>query len=403
MSEEEKKQSFDTAGKVIKCKAAIAWKEWDEKDPNPLSIEEVEVAVPKDNEVRVKLLCTGVCHTDWYTLSGKDPEGIFPAILGHEGCGIVESIGSNVKSCQPGDIVIPLYIPECKECKFCKSGKTNLCQAVRATQGKGLMPDKTVRFKCKKDGKDVEIFHFMGTSTFSQYTVLPEISVAVVNKDIVKNKQQKEACLLGCGVTTGVGAVRNTMKCEAGSTVAVFGLGGVGLSVIQGCVMNKCSRIIGIDINAKKFDVAKQFGATECINPLDYKDEKIQNVIAKLTDGGVDYSFECVGLPSLMNSALLSTHRGWGKSCIVGIAADNMTLTTHPMHLVLGRQLSGALFGGVTGRDGVPDMVNQYLNGDIDIGTILTDVVPLSRINDGFWYMKTKKEGKIRTVVDLWK
>ena len=220
-----KQVKFETAGKEITCKAAIAWNQWDEKSAEPLSIETVTVAVPKATEVRIKLLCTGVCHTDWYTLSGKDPEGIFPSILGHEGVGIVESVGESVTSCGPGDVVIPLYIPECKKCKFCLSGKTNLCQAVRSTQGKGLMPDKTVRFRAKRDGKEEDIYHFMGTSTFSQYTVCPEISVAVVNPSVLDKKLEKETCLLGCGVTTGVGAVRNTMKCEKGSTVAVFGLG----------------------------------------------------------------------------------------------------------------------------------------------------------------------------------
>ena len=342
-----------------------------------------------------------------YTLSGKDPEGIFPAILGHEGCGIVESVGCKVKSCKPGDVVIPLYIPECEECKFCKSGKTNLCQAVRSTQGKGIMPDKTVRFKCKKDGKEIEIFHFMGTSTFSQYTVLPEISVAVVNKDVITKKLEKETCLLGCGVTTGVGAVKNTMKCEEGSTVAIFGLGGVGLSVIQGCVMNKCSRILCIDINPIKFDIATKLGGkdkVECINPLDdkYKDQKIQDVIVKLTDGGVDYSFECIGLPSTMRAALECCHKGWGQSCIIGVAASGQEISTRPFQLVTGRVWKGSAFGGTKGRSGVPVLVNQFLENKINIKDMITDVVPFSKINEAFALMKQKEKLSIRTVVNLW-
>lgn len=395
---------FETEGKVIKCKAAIAWKEWDEKEKEPLTIEDVEVGVPKDTEVRVKLLCTGVCHTDWYTLSGKDPEGVFPAILGHEGCGIIESVGCKVTSCKPGDVVIPLYIPECKKCKFCFSGKTNLCQAVRSTQGKGIMPDKTVRFKCNKNGKNIDIFHFMGTSTFSQYTVLPEISVAVINNKILSNNLEKEACLLGCGVTTGVGAVKNTMKCEKGSVVAIFGLGGVGLSVIQGCVMNECSKIIGIDINVKKFEMAKKLGATQCINPLDekYKNKKIQDVIVELTDGGVDYSFECIGLPSTMRAALECCHKGWGQSCIIGVAASGQEISTRPFQLVTGRVWKGSAFGGTKGRTGVPLLVEDFLNNKINIKDMITDVIPFSRINEAFWLMKQKEKVSIRTVVNLW-
>eukprot|EP01084_Bolivina_argentea_P253191 425224_1 len=366
---EQKQIVFETAGKPIECLAAIAWNEWDEKEKEPLSVERVEVAVPKDNEVRVKLLCTGVCHTDWYTLSGKDPEGIFPSILGHEGCGIVESIGCNVTSCKPGDVVIPLYIPECRKCKFCLSGKTNLCQAVRATQGKGTMPDKTVRFSCVRDGKRTDIYHFMGTSTFSQYTVLPEISVAVVNAQVLNRKLEKETCLLGCGVTTGIGAVRNTMKCEEGSVVAVFGLGGVGLSVIQGAKMNKCARIIGVDINPMKFEMAAKFGATECVNPNNpkYKGRSIQDVIVSLTDGGVDYSFECIGLTQTMRSALECCHKGWGESCIIGVAASGQELSTRPFQLVTGRVWKGSAFGGTKGRSGVPAMVNEFLENKINI------------------------------------
>jgi len=333
-----------------------------------------------------------------YTLSGKDPEGIFPSILGHEGCGIVESAGKDVTSCRPGNVVIPLYIPECKQCKYCLSGKTNLCQAVRATQGKGLMPDKTVRFKC--NGK--EIYHFMGTSTFCQYTVCSEISVAVISETVIDRGLQMEACLLGCGVTTGIGAVINTMKCEKGACVAVFGLGGVGLSVIQGAVMNGCTRIIGIDINTKKFDIAKQLGATECVNPMDYVDP-IQKVIVDLTDGGVDYSFECIGFPQTMRAALECCHKGWGESCIIGVAASGQEITTRPFQLVTGRVWKGSAFGGTKGRSGVPKMVNDFLNERINIKDMITDVVPFSRINEAFALMKQKEKISIRTVVDLWK
>ena len=342
-----------------------------------------------------------------YTLSGKDPEGVFPSILGHEGCGIVESVGSKVKSCKPGDVVIPLYIPECEECKFCQSGQTNLCQAVRSTQGKGLMPDKTVRFKCKKDGKDKDIFHFMGTSTFAQYTVLPEISVAVINRKVISDKLEKEACLLGCGVTTGVGAVKNTMKCKPGSTIAVFGLGGVGLSVIQGAVMNKCAKIIAVDINPMKFEMAIKLGGkdrVQCVNPLDdkYKDRKIQDVIVELTDGGVDYSFECIGLPSTMRSALECCHKGWGQSCIIGVAASGQEISTRPFQLVTGRVWKGSAFGGTKGRSGVPILVNDFLDDKINIKDMITDVIPFSKINEAFWLMKQKEKVSIRTVVLLW-
>ena len=275
---------------TITCRAAIAWKAGE-----PLSIEEVQVAPPKAGEVRVKIVATGVCHTDAFTLSGDDPEGIFPAILGHEGGGIVESVGEGVTSVKVGDHVIPLYTAECRECKFCKSGKTNLCQAVRETQGKGLMPDGTSRFS--QNGKP--IFHYMGCSTFSEYTVLPEISLAKVNPEA----PLEEVCLLGCGVTTGMGAVMNTAKVEEGATVAIFGLGGIGLSAVIGATMAKASRIIAIDINESKFDLAKQLGATDCINPKDY-DKPIQEVIVELTDGGVDYSFECIGNVDVMRSAL---------------------------------------------------------------------------------------------------
>ncbi|MBR0564654.1 S-(hydroxymethyl)glutathione dehydrogenase/class III alcohol dehydrogenase [Azoarcus sp. L1K30] len=290
----------------MKSRAAVAW-----AAKQPLEITEVDVAPPRAGEVLVRIVATGVCHTDAFTLSGADPEGIFPAILGHEGGGIVEAIGEGVTSVAVGDHVIPLYTPECGKCKFCLSGKTNLCQAIRATQGKGLMPDGSSRFS--KDGKP--IFHYMGTSTFSEYTVLPEISVAKIQKDAPLEK----VCLLGCGVTTGIGAVLNTAKVEAGATVAVFGLGGIGLSAIIGAVMAKASRIVAIDVNPSKFEIAKQLGATDCINPLDH-DRPIQEVIVDLTDGGVDYSFECIGNTKVMRSALECCHKGWGESIIIGVA-----------------------------------------------------------------------------------
>ena len=337
-----------------------------------------------------------------YTLSGQDPEGIFPIILGHEGCGIVESIGNDVSTCKPGDIVIPLYIPQCNLCKFCLSNKTNLCQKLRITQGKGIMPDGSVRFKCNRNGKNIDIYHFMGTSTFSQYTVLPEIAVAIINKNIINLKLEKEVCLLGCGITTGIGAVRNTMKCEENSTIAIFGLGGVGLSVIQGCVMNNCGKIIAIDTNPKKFDIAIKLGGklnddnktdrVICINPLDRNDKTIVDIICnELTDGGVDYSFECIGLAKTMRDALECCHKGWGQSCIIGVAASGVEISTRPFQLVTGRVWKGSAFGGTKSRDGVPKLVNEFLQIKFT-KDMITDVIPLSKINDAFDLMKQKKK-----------
>jgi len=373
-----------TKGKVIKCKAAVAWEA--KKD---LVIEEIEVDPPKKGEVRIKILHTGICHTDAYTLSGIDPEGVFPVILGHEGCGTVESIGDGVTTVKVGDLVIPLYIPECKECKFCKSGKTNLCQKIRSTQGKGVMPDGTSRFRCK--GKT--IFHFMGTSTFAQYTVLPEISVAKINEKAEPHK----ACLLGCGITTGVGAVQNTMKVEAGSNVAVFGLGGVGLSCIQGAVMNKAKMIIAVDINEKKFELAKKMGATHTVNPK--KDGDTVKKICEMTDGGVDYSFECIGNVITMRQALECCHKGWGQSCIIGVAGGGKTIETRPFQLVTGRVWTGSAFGGVKGRSGVPKVVERFMKGEIKVDEYISFRMKLSEINEGFHKMH---EGvSIRTVVDM--
>ncbi|MEC9255144.1 MAG: S-(hydroxymethyl)glutathione dehydrogenase/class III alcohol dehydrogenase [Pseudomonadota bacterium] len=368
---------------TITCRAAIAWKAGE-----PLSIEEVQVAPPKAGEVRVKIVATGVCHTDAFTLSGDDPEGIFPAILGHEGGGIVESVGEGVTSVKVGDHVSPLYTAECRECKFCKSGKTNLCQAVRETQGKGLMPDGTSRFS--QNGKP--IFHYMGCSTFSEYTVLPEISLAKVNPEA----PLEEVCLRGCGVTTGMGAVMNTAKVEEGATVAIFGLGGIGLSAVIGATMAKASRIIAIDINESKFDLAKQLGATDCINPKDY-DKPIQEVIVELTDGGVDYSFECIGNVDVMRSALECCHKGWGESVIIGVAGAGQEISTRPFQLVTGRVWKGSAFGGVKGRSELPDYVERYLAGEFKLSDFITHTMPLDDVNEAFHLMH---EGKsIRTVI----
>jgi S-(hydroxymethyl)glutathione dehydrogenase/alcohol dehydrogenase len=367
----------------MKTRAAVAWA------PNkPLTIEEVDLQGPQAGEVMVKLVATGVCHTDAYTLSGEDSEGVFPCILGHEGAGIVVEVGAGVTSVAVGDHVIPLYTPECGKCKFCLSGKTNLCQAIRSTQGKGLMPDGTSRFS--KDGKP--IFHYMGTSTFSEYTVLPEIALAKINKAAPLDK----VCLLGCGITTGIGAVLNTAKVEAGSTVAVFGLGGIGLSVLQGAVMAKAARIIAIDINESKFEMAKMLGATDCVNPKNF-DKPIQEVIVDMTDGGVDYSFECIGNVNLMRSALECCHKGWGESVIIGVAGAGQEIATRPFQLVTGRVWRGSAFGGVKGRTQLPDYVERYMKGEIKIDEMVTYTMPLDDINRAFDLMH---EGKaIRSVI----
>jgi len=368
---------------MIKSRAAVAW-----GAKRPLEIEEVEVEGPKAGEVLVRNVATGVCHTDAYTLSGADPEGVFPAILGHEGGAIVEEVGEGVASVKPGDHVIPLYTPECGTCKFCRSGKTNLCQRIRVTQGKGLMPDGTTRFRAK--GKP--IFHYMGTSTFSEYSVLPEISVAKISKDAPLEK----VCLLGCGVTTGIGAVVNTAKVEPGATVAIFGLGGIGLAAIIGATMSKASRIIGIDINPSKFELAKQLGATDCIDPREY-DRPIQDVIVELTDGGVDYSFECIGNVKVMRSALECCHKGWGESVIIGVAGAGEEICTRPFQLVTGRVWRGSAFGGVKGRSELPGYVDRYMKGAFDLDPFITHTMGLEDINQAFDLMH---EGKsIRSVI----
>ncbi|WP_459251808.1 S-(hydroxymethyl)glutathione dehydrogenase/class III alcohol dehydrogenase [Cauispirillum nitrogeniifigens] len=367
----------------MKTRAAVAW-----EAGKPLEIEEVEVAAPKAGEVLVRIVATGVCHTDAFTLSGADPEGIFPAILGHEGGGIVEEVGPGVTSVAVGDHVIPLYTPECGKCKFCLSGKTNLCQAIRATQGKGLMPDGTTRFKVR--GRDV--FHYMGTSTFSEYTVLPEIALAKINKEAPLEK----VCLLGCGVTTGMGAVMNTAKVEPGATVAIFGLGGIGLSAIIGATMAKAGRIIGIDINPSKFEIAKQLGATDVVNPKDF-DRPIQEVLVEMTDGGVDYSFECIGNVNVMRAALECCHKGWGESVIIGVAGAGEEISTRPFQLVTGRVWRGSAFGGVRGRSELPEYVERYLRGEFELDTFITHTMGLDDINTAFDLMH---EGKsIRSVI----
>ncbi len=367
----------------MKSRAAVAF-----EAAKPLEIVEVDVEGPKEGEVLVRMVATGVCHTDAFTLSGADPEGIFPAILGHEGGGVVEEVGAGVTSVSPGDHIIPLYTPECGECEFCLSGKTNLCQKIRATQGQGLMPDGTSRFS--HNGK--QLFHYMGTSTFSEYTVLPEIAIAKINKEAPLDK----VCLLGCGITTGIGAVLNTAKVEAGATVAVFGLGGIGLSVIQGAVMAKASRVVAIDINEDKFDMARMLGATDFVNPSKF-DDPIQDVIVELTGGGVDYSFECIGRSQTMRAALECCHKGWGESVIIGVAGAGEEISTRPFQLVTGRVWRGTAFGGVKGRTELPEYVENYLRGKIKIDEMVTHTMGLEGINDAFDLMHDGKS--IRSVV----
>jgi len=368
----------------MKTRAAVAW-----EAGQPLRIEQVDLAGPKAGEVMVRIVATGVCHTDAFTLSGADPEGLFPAILGHEGAGVVEEIGAGVTSVAPGDHVIPLYTPECGECEFCRSGRTNLCQKIRATQGKGVMPDGTTRFSL--GGRP--ILHYMGTSTFAEHTVLPEIAVAKINPRAPLDK----VCLLGCGITTGIGAVLNTAKVRAGSTVAVFGLGGIGLSVVQGAVMAKAGRIIAIDLNPAKWTMAKSLGATDYVNPKDH-DQPIQQVIVDMTKGGVDYSFECIGNVHVMRAALECCHKGWGESTIIGVAGAGQEISTRPFQLVTGRVWRGSAFGGVKGRSQLPDYVERYLQGEIRIDEMVSRVLPLEGINQAFELMD---EGKvIRSVIE---
>lgn len=355
---------------MIRSRAAIAF-----AAAQPMEVVEVDVAPPRAGEVLVQLTASGICHTDAFTLSGADPEGLFPAILGHEGAGKVVEIGQGVQYLKPGDSVIPLYIPECGKCKFCKSGKTNLCQAIRVTQGQGVMPDGTSRFTYKGQ----KIHHYMGTSTFSEYTVVPEIALAKITPKAPLDK----VCLLACGLTTGMGAVLNTAKVESGSTVAIFGLGGVGLGAVQGASLAGAARIIGVDTNPAKFELARQFGVSDCINPKDYTDP-IQDVIVELTDGGVDYSFECIGHTGIMRSALECCHKGWGESVVIGVAPAAAEIATRPFQLVTGRVWRGSAFGGVKGRSQIPDYVERYLRGEIKVDEMVTQTISLEEIQKGF-------------------
>ncbi len=367
----------------MKSRAAVAF-----APGKPLEIVEIDVAPPRAGEVLVRITHSGVCHTDAFTLSGDDPEGVFPAVLGHEGGGIVVEAGEGVTSVRAGDHVIPLYTAECGQCKFCRSGKTNLCSAVRTTQGKGLMPDGTTRFSYK----GAPVYHYMGTSTFSEYTVVAEVSLAKINPAAPLEKM----CLLGCGVTTGLGAVHKTAKVKAGDSVAVFGLGGIGLAVIQGAVQAKAGRILAIDTNPGKFELARAMGATDCINPQDH-DRPIQDVIIELTDGGVDFSFECIGNVKVMRAALECCHKGWGESVIIGVAGAGQEISTRPFQLVTGRVWRGSAFGGVKGRTELPGMVEQAMAGKINLDPFITHELPLERINEAFDLMH---EGKsIRTVI----
>ncbi len=366
----------------MKTKAAIAY-----KAGSPLVIEEVDLEGPQHGEVLIENMATGVCHTDAFTLSGDDPEGAFPAILGHEGAGIVREVGAGVTSVKVGDHVIPLYTPECRSCDFCLNPKTNLCQSIRSTQGQGLMPDGTSRFSINGE----KILHYMGTSTFSNFTVLPEIAVAKVRQDAPFDK----ICYIGCGVTTGIGAVVFDAKVEPGSTVAVFGLGGIGLNVLQGARMVGASRIIGIDINEDKVELAKKFGMTDFINPK--KTPNVVEAICDLTNGGVDYSFECIGNVDVMRQALECCHKGWGESIIIGVAGAGKEIATRPFQLVTGRVWRGSAFGGARGRTDVPKIVDWYMDGKIKIDDMITHTMPLEEINTAFDLMH---EGKsIRSVV----
>ncbi len=366
----------------MKTRAAVAW-----QAGQPLTIENVDLDGPQAGEVLVEIKATGICHTDQYTLSGADSEGIFPAILGHEGAGVVVDVGPDVKSLKKDDHVIPLYTPECRECKYCLSQKTNLCQAIRSTQGKGLMPDATSRFSL--DGKP--IFHYMGTSTFSNYVVVPEIALAKIRNDAPFDK----VCYIGCGVTTGIGAVLFTAKVEAGANVVVFGLGGIGLNVIQGAKMVGANKIIGIDINSKREAMAREFGMTDFINPNEVPD--LIDAIVQLTDGGADYSFECIGNTQVMRQALECTHKGWGRSIIIGVAEAGAEISTRPFQLVTGRKWEGSAFGGARGRTDVPKIVDWYMDDKIKIDSLITHTLKLEDINEGFRLMKAGES--IRSVV----
>ena len=367
----------------MKTRAAVAF-----EAKKPLEIVEVDLEGPRAGEVLIEIKATGICHTDAYTLDGLDSEGIFPSILGHEGAGVVVEVGPGVTSVAVGDHVIPLYTPECRQCKSCLSRKTNLCTSIRGTQGKGVMPDGTSRFSYEGQ----PLYHYMGCSTFSEYTVVAEVSLAKVNPEA----NPEHTCLLGCGVTTGIGAVHNTAKVQEGDSVAVFGLGGIGLAVIQGAVQAKAGRIIAIDTNPAKFELAKQMGATECVNPKDH-DKPIQQVIVEMTGWGVDHSFECIGNVNVMRAALECAHRGWGQSVIIGVAGAGQEISTRPFQLVTGRKWMGTAFGGVKGRSQLPGMVEDAMAGRIELAPFVTHTMGLEQINEAFELMH---EGKsIRSVV----
>lgn len=368
----------------MKTRAAVAW-----KAGQPLSVETIEIEGPKPGEVLVEIMATGICHTDAYTLSGADPEGLFPAILGHEGAGVVREVGAGVATLKPGDHVIPLYTPECRACKTCLSRRSNLCTAIRATQGRGVMPDGTSRFRCEQ----TQVMHYMGCSTFANFTVLPEIALARVRADAPFDV----ICYIGCGVTTGVGAVVNTAQVWPGANVAVFGLGGIGLNVIQGARMVGADRIIGVDINPGREAMAREFGMTHFVNPDSVGRDKVVQAIQDLTDGGADFSFECVGNTTLMRQALECTHRGWGSSVIIGVAAAGQEISTRPFQLVTGRNWRGTAFGGARGRTDVPRIVDWYMEGKLRIDPLITHRLRLEEINEGFALMERGES--IRSVV----
>ncbi|WP_284179696.1 S-(hydroxymethyl)glutathione dehydrogenase/class III alcohol dehydrogenase [Rhabdaerophilum sp. SD176] len=373
----------------MKSRAAVAW-----EAKAPLTIETIDIAGPKPGEVLVEIMATGICHTDAYTLSGLDSEGKFPAILGHEGAGIVREIGAGVTSLRPGDHVIPLYTPECRSCKTCLSQRSNLCTSIRATQGQGVMPDGTSRFSCTPVGpRPGEIFHYMGCSTFSNFTILPEIALAKVREDAPFDK----ICYIGCGVTTGIGAVIYTAKVWPGANVVVFGLGGIGLNVIQAARMVGADKIIGVDLNPAKAAMARKFGMTDFVNPDDVGRDKVVQAIVDLTAGGADFSFECIGNTTTMRQALECCHRGWGESIIIGVAPSGAEIATRPFQLVTGRVWKGSAFGGARGRTDVPKIVDWYMEGKINIDDLITHTMPLEEINTAFDLMH---EGKsIRSVV----
>ncbi|MCX7372566.1 MAG: S-(hydroxymethyl)glutathione dehydrogenase/class III alcohol dehydrogenase [Alphaproteobacteria bacterium] len=368
----------------MKTRAAVAW-----AANQPLTIETIDLEGPRAGEVLVEVMATGICHTDQYTLSGMDSEGLFPAILGHEGAGVVREVGAGVTSVKPGDHVIPLYTPECRSCKTCLSQRSNLCTAIRGTQGKGVMPDGSSRFRCEAS----PVFHYMGCSTFSNFTVLPEIALAKVRPDAPFDK----ICYIGCGVTTGIGAVIYTANVRPGSNVAVFGLGGIGLNVIQGARMVGADRIIGVDINPAKQEIARRFGMTHFINPREVGADRVVQAVQELTDGGADYTFDCTGNVTVMRQALEACHRGWGESIVIGVAPSGAEIATRPFQLVTGRVWKGTAFGGARGRTDVPRIVDWYMEGKINIDDLITHTMPLEQINHGFELME--KGESIRSVV----